>query len=312
MMEASGMPSGIAHEAEAPAEKSTGQAKRFEVAAVQIVQVFPEATARRSSRRRQVAAWGISVVIHAATLSALAAPFVGPSSIALLGGDSSVVSVELMATRADAAPEPVEDRPTIVRTETEPPAIAADVLPTERFAKASLSSRMPAAAASADRIQTPMASLPLLSKAERPSKTEPPLAPAAALPKRSRKLPTPILTAVAISRSIGFDRTLPRALDNPQPVYPEAAIANRWHGQVLLRLSVTEAGRVQRVEIAASSGVAVLDEAAVAAVRQWRFQPATQDSVPVGTSVLLPVVFELPRWALASGASSSSVSRSRE
>ena len=186
-MEAPGMPSGIAHEAEAPAEKSTGQAKRFEVAAVQIVHVLPEATVRRSSRRRQVAAWGISVAIHAATLFALATPFFGPSSIALLGGDSSVVSVELMATCSDATPEPVEDRPIIVRPEIEPPRTAADVLPAERFAKASLSSRMPAAATSAIRIQTPMASLPLLSKAERPSKTEPPLAPAAAPPKRSRK-----------------------------------------------------------------------------------------------------------------------------
>jgi periplasmic protein TonB len=86
---------------------------------------------------------------------------------------------------------------------------------------------------------------------------------------------------------------MPQPIENPRPVYPPAAIANGWQGRVLLRLSVSAAGLVEKVEIAAGSGVSILDKAAVVAVQQWRFRPATQGGIPIHTSILLPVVFEL-------------------
>jgi protein TonB len=64
-------------------------------------------------------------------------------------------------------------------------------------------------------------------------------------------------------------------------------------GTVLLRLNIDAQGRVTAVAISRSSGHALLDRAAVDAVRQWRGRPAEQDGVPIETTALLPVKFEL-------------------
>jgi protein TonB len=47
------------------------------------------------------------------------------------------------------------------------------------------------------------------------------------------------------------------------------------------------------VDIKTSSGSARLDEAAEAAVRQWRFVPAKQGEAAVAAWVLVPLVFKL-------------------
>lgn len=58
---------------------------------------------------------------------------------------------------------------------------------------------------------------------------------------------------------------------NPPPDYPPVARRRGWQGTVVLALEVDAAGAVVRVEVRGSSGHAVLDAAAVAAVRDWRF-----------------------------------------
>lgn len=64
-------------------------------------------------------------------------------------------------------------------------------------------------------------------------------------------------------------------------------------GRVLLKVFVQTDGRVGRVEVAASSGVAVLDDTAVGAAWGWRFDPATRDGNPIAAWALVPVVFTL-------------------
>ena len=90
-----------------------------------------------------------------------------------------------------------------------------------------------------------------------------------------------------------IDRPLPELIQSPPPTYPPRAIEQRWEGTVLLRLLVTEEGRVAEVEIIRGSGYGVLDGEAVRAVRGWRFVPAIQDGRSVAASVRLPVRFEL-------------------
>jgi periplasmic protein TonB len=84
-------------------------------------------------------------------------------------------------------------------------------------------------------------------------------------------------------------------LDNPPPVYPAASRKMREHGKVFLRVWVDVEGRPERVEIDASSGFARLDEAALDAVRRWKFVPARQGETPVPASVRVPITFELKR-----------------
>jgi TonB family protein len=89
------------------------------------------------------------------------------------------------------------------------------------------------------------------------------------------------------------DQTPPRPLANLPPVYPEQAVAARWQGVTLLRVHVVADGAAADVEVLSSSGHAVLDAAAVRAVRTWRFEPARHNGRPVAAAVRLPVRFQL-------------------
>ena len=75
---------------------------------------------------------------------------------------------------------------------------------------------------------------------------------------------------------------------NRAPTYPEIARRRGEEGRVVLRVSVSADGMPLDVEVMGSSGHPSLDAAALSAVRQWRFIPATQ----AGKS--LPAVAEVP------------------
>lgn len=73
------------------------------------------------------------------------------------------------------------------------------------------------------------------------------------------------------------------------PAYPSRARGAQ--GTVRLRVAVGADGSVEGIAVAASSGNALLDEAALAAVRAWRFAPAREGGAAVAAAVLQPVVF---------------------
>ncbi|CAM3368507.1 energy transducer TonB [Pseudomonas floridensis] len=82
-------------------------------------------------------------------------------------------------------------------------------------------------------------------------------------------------------------------LNNPPPVYPPAAARRHQQGTTLLRVHVLASGRPDQVEVAQSSGVPALDDAAKAAVRQWSFTPAKRGETPVDGWVNVPLAFTL-------------------
>lgn len=82
-------------------------------------------------------------------------------------------------------------------------------------------------------------------------------------------------------------------LDNPAPIYPPAARRLREQGRVLLLVEVAPDGLPRQVNLASSSGSPRLDEAALDAVRRWRFVPARKGSTAVPAQVLVPIVFGL-------------------
>lgn len=84
-------------------------------------------------------------------------------------------------------------------------------------------------------------------------------------------------------------------LDNPAPLYPALARRAREEGRVLLRVLVSADGRAQMVELAQSSGSERLDEAAIDAVRRWRFVPARRGDQRIAAHVNVAVVFSLRR-----------------
>jgi protein TonB len=85
----------------------------------------------------------------------------------------------------------------------------------------------------------------------------------------------------------------PIYLENPPPAYPERARRLGQEGVVLLAVTVSPAGIALHIDLKKTSGFPLLDNAAMAAVKRWRFRPATVAGIPVETTVDVPVRFKL-------------------
>lgn len=75
--------------------------------------------------------------------------------------------------------------------------------------------------------------------------------------------------------------------------YPRLAQRRGQEGTVWLRVQVGIQGRVTDIEVSISTGFPRLDQAALAAVRSWAFQPALRDGQPEVSYVKIPVRFQL-------------------
>lgn len=80
---------------------------------------------------------------------------------------------------------------------------------------------------------------------------------------------------------------------NPLPRYPLVARRRGWEGRVVLHVQVSVDGQPLSVLVAQSSRVDILDEAAVAALKNWRFEPARQAGFAVDAAVDVPITFRL-------------------
>jgi TonB family protein len=89
------------------------------------------------------------------------------------------------------------------------------------------------------------------------------------------------------------------------PVYPPVALAARISGTVVLQATITEAGIIDDLSVV--SGPDLLQQAALTAVRTWRYQPYMVNNEPVRLHTTINVVFSLgaPNAAPAEPASIS-------
>ncbi|TBV73435.1 energy transducer TonB [Pseudoxanthomonas winnipegensis] len=85
------------------------------------------------------------------------------------------------------------------------------------------------------------------------------------------------------------------ALQTPPPQYPLEAACSGHGGVSTLKVTVGTAGTPTEVVVAKGSGNAALDDAAVAAVKQWTFKPATRGGQPVAQTLNVPVNFPAPQ-----------------
>jgi protein TonB len=67
----------------------------------------------------------------------------------------------------------------------------------------------------------------------------------------------------------------------------------RQQGVVVVSVEVGADGHASDVSVSRSSGFPELDEAAVRAVRRWKFEPARSAGLPVKSHVEIPVRFSL-------------------
>jgi TonB family protein len=92
--------------------------------------------------------------------------------------------------------------------------------------------------------------------------------------------------------SVGGGVRAPHAVNAPDPEYSEEARKTKYQGMVMLRTTVSADGLPSDVCVTQALGSG-LDEKAVAAVRVWKFEPATKDGVPVPVVINVEVTFHL-------------------
>jgi len=82
----------------------------------------------------------------------------------------------------------------------------------------------------------------------------------------------------------------PRATYQPRAPYPRSALTDKISGEVFMTVIVDANGLVESVSVTKSVRKD-LDDAAVAAVRTWRFDPASKDRHPVRARLVITMGF---------------------
>jgi TonB family protein len=86
--------------------------------------------------------------------------------------------------------------------------------------------------------------------------------------------------------------TAPRVTYKPEPEYSEEARKAKYQGTVVLGLIVDSSGRPRQLHVQRGLGMG-LDEKALEAVRNWKFDPAEKDGKPVAVMISVEVEFRL-------------------
>lgn len=102
-------------------------------------------------------------------------------------------------------------------------------------------------------------------------------------PETPRPAPAPL--------RIGGEVTAPLKVHDVRPAYPALALQARVEGIVIIEATIGITGAVEQARVLRS--VPLLDEAALAAVRQWRFSPSRLNGVPVAVFLTVTVNFRL-------------------
>lgn len=93
----------------------------------------------------------------------------------------------------------------------------------------------------------------------------------------------------AISRGVAEGLLMRRTM----PSYPPIAIAARQEGTVVLQATISKTGTIENLRVV--SGPAMLQQAAIDAVRNWRYRPYLLDGLPVEVETQVNVIFRMSR-----------------
>ena len=87
--------------------------------------------------------------------------------------------------------------------------------------------------------------------------------------------------------------TPPKKKTHVDPNYPLDEKKAGVDGVVVLEIVVDQKGDVTETDIIRSSGNGNLDDAAVEAVKQWKYEPGVMEGKPVPVKMVIKVRFEL-------------------
>ena len=107
-----------------------------------------------------------------------------------------------------------------------------------------------------------------------------------------------LVGAVLLCGSAGAqDRQVeaPTILTQVDPIYSTQAFSAKLEGTVRLACVIETDGTATRIRVITSLGQG-LDESAIAALQQWRFQPGRKDGKLVAVQSTVEITFVLPVW----------------
>ena len=84
---------------------------------------------------------------------------------------------------------------------------------------------------------------------------------------------------------------MPEKIAHVQPAYPSIARTSRVQGTVEIEIVIGPEGNVEKTRVVRS--IPVFDEAAVSAVRQWKYKPTVIDGAAVPVTMIVRVTFTL-------------------
>ena len=112
--------------------------------------------------------------------------------------------------------------------------------------------------------------------------------------KRRAALAGLLVTALLLAGCAGTQNRPMQLVSGSGPSYPAAAKADGIEGAVVVRYGVAVDGRVVNARVESATPEGIFEEAALAAVRSWRYNPALKDGEPVAVDdVLSTVRFQL-------------------
>ena len=91
---------------------------------------------------------------------------------------------------------------------------------------------------------------------------------------------------------VGGGTSAPRPIYSPEPEFSEEARKAKYQGVCTLSLIVGADGRPRNIRVLSSLGMG-LDEKAIEAVKNWKFEPAMRDGHPVNVEIAVEVDFHL-------------------
>ena len=104
---------------------------------------------------------------------------------------------------------------------------------------------------------------------------------------------SPVPADIGSSSAGAFKGTAPKAISNPTPDTSQEADLVRQSGQESFVVYVDEHGTASVVGFTRILQYG-LEETTIAAVRGWKFEPATLDGKPVGVRIAMSIAYKLP------------------
>lgn len=233
--------------------------------------VSPEARTRTGSRYTML----LSVVAHVLIVAAVViVPLMATGAMPAL--PSGELNFTMLENPPAPPPPPAPSTPTATRAPDNPNS-APTVQPTE------IRDELPPPVAGTDTVMGGLPPLgPPATRGWGPSdgigrNTETPIPPVPAAPTK------PVRP--------GGDIREPVKVKHVPPVYPQIAINARIQGRVVIDAVIGTDGVVREARVL--SGFPLLNQAALDAVKQWRYTPTTLNSVPVPVIMTVTVQFTL-------------------